>query len=432
MAPQVTPDQLDQNIKALGAIPEDVLSELSVAALRKRLAACRINAVLRDDQPIALSSARKSELIEAVHRLTHKDKVIHTLVPDLNPEELESILEESESLDELAERKLGTLAKELFEDLRAYTQSRWDAESQTWKAPDSTPANLGFRLTNYLAKARLAATTALRYRSKVSSQMKEWLSQHSSEWYASALNEDFGRFQNSVRVQMKTEADEKHSNDSTQLSKRQSAKAIVDVSDLTRWAHKTLSELTDETPKTHWLDVSVALGLVTGRRSSETHATASFEVVGDHRVAFTGQLKNKGRTAEFYSENPSYEIPTLVEASLVVKGLEWLATKGKRVDDPEVAHKRYSKELNQHCKVLDREYIKTVEGEPCPLKYHGLRQLYALCCLKSFKPRTQDSVQYIGCILGHGRAEDLTNRDTTTPQRYMADYILSDDCLTSI
>jgi hypothetical protein len=432
MPTQVTPAQLDRNIKELAAIGDDLLNAMGVAFLRKRLGMCRINAVERDGELIPLKSARKSELIEAIHKLTQKDKVIHTLMPDLKPEDLEAIIKEADNQDELLERDLGALAEELFLQLRAYTQSRWNAQTQTWKAPDNTPSDIGFRLTNYLSNARVVATTALRYRSHVVGQIRCWIGYYSGNWYSDALDEDFERFLQSVKIQMKSLADVKQQLDSEQLANRKFAKAIVDISDLLRWAHKTLSDLTDETPKTHWLDVSVALGLVTGRRSSETHATAFFEVVGDHRAVFTGQLKNKGRTAEFYSENPSYEIPTLVDASLVVKGLEWLTNKGKRADDPEIAHKRYSKELNRHCKVLDQTHIKTVEGKHCPLKYHGLRQLYALCCIKSFKPRTQDEIQYIGGILGHGRAEDQTNRDISTPQRYMADYILSDDCLTSI
>lgn len=128
----------------------------------------------------------------------------------------------------------------------------------------------------------------------------------------------------------------------------------IDLTDALQYAYNVLSNPDDA----NWLDVSCALALATGRRMAEVHLSASFELISDHTVAFTGQLKGKSRKVRQGSKAVNvrdvvFIIPTLLPAELVCNALQWLETKGKRFDpteDPERVNRRFSKTLNEACK----------------------------------------------------------------------------------
>jgi hypothetical protein len=129
----------------------------------------------------------------------------------------------------------------------------------------------------------------------------------------------------------------------------------------------------------NWRDVSCALALVTGRRQSEIHSSAQFTVKSENEIIFEGQLKGKLRrcfvddkgfylneapknaSAKTDSKNSSvavvpaikakFVIPTLVDADLVVAGLEYLESNDRRIhgDDEiemnDLVNKRWNKPL---------------------------------------------------------------------------------------
>jgi Telomere resolvase len=68
-------------------------------------------------------------------------------------------------------------------------------------------------------------------------------------------------------------------------------------------------------------DIAAAIGLLTGRRTIEIFKTATFEMVSEHAVSFTGQAKKYA-----VSEPTSYEIPVLAPPDLINTALARLRT----------------------------------------------------------------------------------------------------------
>lgn len=419
MSQTITSKELNSQIQELAEFTVDQLLDMSVQSLRRRLSQCRVSYIDRDGAKVQVTRARKDELVKAVQDLTQPTKVLHSIVPDFTGEQLENLLATASNLDEATETELGTLAASVYTDLRDYTKRQWNAKEQRFEPPTLDLASIAFRVTNTLAASKLTAETQLRYRAHVLKAMGKMMEVDKGEWYFKGLQAYFEAFRQQAYLQMKEAQVIKKQRDATHLRERKGTQSIVNIAGMLEHAVTVLEGLNSETPKTAWLDISIALSLVTGRRSAEIHASAQFEEVDEWHVAFTGQLKTKGRSAEHYAENPTYTIPTLAPASLVVKGLEWLTYNGKRADTPEVAHKRYSKELGLRVKYWQRKYSTTEMGEEKAFTVHNLRQFYNLVAVEIFKPQTKHRVPYSASILGHGLD------DETTPQRYDADYVLS-------
>lgn len=164
--------------------------------------------------------------------------------------------------------------------------------------------------------------------------------------------------------------------------------------DLTKYlqtAHRILTLCESGASKTdvNWQDVSCALALVTGRRMSEIHQSGVFSKIGDHEVKFSGQLKGKSRTLDGSKLiKAEFNIPTLVSASLVLSGLEWLDREGKRLDSktgtPEQVNKTWGKYLSRRAKseweVITDEQWQAVDPQD-KWTFHKFRGLYFIACL---------------------------------------------------
>lgn len=72
------------------------------------------------------------------------------------------------------------------------------------------------------------------------------------------------------------------------------------------------------TKSDHWTNITIGLGLATGRRPSEILHFGHFEALDKHRLKFSGQRKNKDK-----AENTS-TIPCLIDSALVVDAIERL------------------------------------------------------------------------------------------------------------
>jgi len=146
--------------------------------------------------------------------------------------------------------------------------------------------------------------------------------------------------------------------------------------------------------KVKWQDVSCALALVTGRRMSEIHQSGVFTALGDYELSFSGQLKGRGRKVDDLKLiNHVFILPTLVNASLILSGLEWLDKEGKRLGTdgtPEQVNKTWGKYLSQRTKsdweiVTDEQWQKVDEQDKWT--YHKLRGMYFIACVNNYEKR---------------------------------------------
>lgn len=182
------------------------------------------------------------------------------------------------------------------------------------------------------------------------------------------------------------------------VQERSQPEARIEL-DLTKYlerAHTLLKQIsTGNDNGIDWRDISCAIALATGRRMAEVHLSATFKEIADHTVAFTGQLKGKTRRVDGTTlRNAVFEIPTLLPASLVCSGLNWLQSKDKRFDkseDTERVNRRWSKVLNEAAK--DWAIIPD-------MTYHKFRAAYFRASLVNSDVDPFDYISYAQRILG--------------------------------
>ena len=173
----------------------------------------------------------------------------------------------------------------------------------------------------------------------------------------------------------------------------------IDLTNCLKFAHNILTSISNGNDE-NWMDVSCSLALATGRRMAEIHLSAKFSKVDDYTMAFSGHLKGKDRKVKIEDKNVLirdvvFNIPTLINADLVVYGLQWLDEKDKRFDtneDPERVNRRFSKTLNQHCKNFDifPEDERT---------YHKFRAAYFRACVINADKDNFDFLDYAKTVL---------------------------------
>lgn len=432
-----------ESLEALARYTPADLGEFTVAGLRSRARDCGINSVQRGDSAIAISKARKAEIIQGITLATEahrKAARVDEVEAEFSEEELREIrrevsedsLELGVELPQVADRYLSRIAEE--------TKELWDAEKQEWKPTSTELHTIAVRMVRYLdnyvsnkTKDTLAPTTKRQYRLIIEKHMIRYAKERfSGDFYYGKLLENISYvFKGMCRVMVDDASQEKR-NYKKKSAKKRASRAAIDPSKAIERAARVLRELDSGTKKTAWKDVSIALALVTGRRMAEIHQTAEFDPVGDGLVRFTGQCKTKGSSADYYRENPSYEIPVLVPVEDVLKGLAWLEERGKRIakdGDIRQVNRRYSKELGIEVKGWAEDGIRLVRasksdagiGAPEDITYHSLREIYALVCSEVMRSDEEEqAVSYVSSILGHG------TEDEVTPQAYQSKFTLAD------
>lgn len=173
----------------------------------------------------------------------------------------------------------------------------------------------------------------------------------------------------------------------------------LDLSPFIQQACDVLSRLNELEPR-DWKMVSCSLALATGRRMAEVHCSAQFRLIDDQTIGFKGYLKGKSRKRDGKPINEyQFTIPTLVPAQLVVDGLEWLEKNGKRVEQPEVVNRKYSRYLSEAVKenwlILPRD----------EMTYHKFRGAYFRACVVNANVDPLDFMTYAREVLGD-RDED--------------------------
>jgi hypothetical protein len=176
----------------------------------------------------------------------------------------------------------------------------------------------------------------------------------------------------------------------------------LDLTSFLQQANEVLTQVANGATKddVEWRDVSCAVALATGRRMGEVHLSGEFKQVGDYEVSFRGQLKGKSRKVKqdgkkIALRDYEFTIPTLVKASLVISGIEWLDANDKRFErdeDPERVNRRWSKVLSE--RVKDDWLI--FEGAT----YHKFRAAYFRACVENASIDPYDWEDFSMRILG--------------------------------
>ncbi|MCL1474616.1 protelomerase family protein [Argonema antarcticum] len=383
------------------------------------------------------SRMRKGQLIDELVTATKALRVAIALMPDVPLEVIEANSAYANvKVEKLNNEDLVSWTHGLYREFRALVQSRWHSDGSWDEAIHGDIAGLAYRVIHWLntqpgeqGDGGLSFLTKLRYRTHIVNILTELVETEKTAVYFKQLESCLEMLKRQIKIQIADIANQKKGLQERRVAQRKKEKETVSFKPLYELATATLTKIEQLKPR-DWKRVSVSLAIVTGRRLAEIHRRATkFEYVDKSHVAFTGQLKAKGDAAFYFEKNPSYEIPVLIDASLVVKAHQWLKDNSKVVDTPDAANRRYSGDLSDFVKVLKKKW----EIEHEFFTYKGLRAIYASVCNQVFNNNDTDNELYLAQILGHGRGELLRHDDiidALTPQSYKSDFRVVDvDCV---
>jgi integrase len=176
-----------------------------------------------------------------------------------------------------------------------------------------------------------------------------------------------------------------------------------------------------------YINVTMGLCALTGRRPGEILATARFEKTGEFTAKFTGQLKTKGSD----NARDGYEVYLLTSADTVIEALARLRTmksfNASKVKPGETQGQMINRlTANSQAKSVRRYFLEfasdyeRANGKPENLRPLNLRSIYALLAwemwgdvwLKSIDSIDADETAFFAAMLGHSEG------DTATAQSY--------------
>lgn len=221
---------------------------------------------------------------------------------------------------------------------------------------------------------------------------------------------------------MKTHTQVKNAIGSQKKDERSEKASQIRTINLVAWADNLLTNIESPDLKANaWIDVTVAVGLMTGRRMSEIvtkgdafEATESDPSASGQYLMFKKQLKSK-------NDEPvePYEIPVLCTALKILKAEKWLETNGKKYD--ESRRGTYSKSISDAMSKYDSiiQYVEREErdGKVQKLHFHSLRKIYAQVIGE--RKGSQDRLTKIAIALGD-------TVDAKTASTYASDYQVLD------
>ena len=173
-----------------------------------------------------------------------------------------------------------------------------------------------------------------------------------------------------------------------------------------------------------WESIAAGSAVVTGRRVSEILKTAQFDLVSAHSVMFVGAAKRRNESIPL-----KFEIPTLVEANLVIDAISRLRTQldtsgltNRQIND------KYEQAVARACDRSFRNLVPSRDGKN-NLYTHLFRAVYATIATHWFCPPTVSDLEFRAYIQGHFKILDEANRSKQTDmasQRHYWDYKISD------
>lgn len=450
MANKLSVREFNEKLERLATLPYE---GMTVAAIRTELYALGITAIERDEKLVQVSKARKAELVDACEQLTRKQRALDFIAPDINitdEKQLDTLLAERVEVDGV---NVAELSDRYYNHIKNYTLTRWDCLKSEWLAPNEKIHQI---VTSFLTtilrrypdekdKSINRQVTRLDVRGKVKKNMLRMVEAESQTWMKEQLEANIKTLFSYIaqNEEVKAESEYKAVRDKKQVEVRSTNRIKVrSMDNLVKRAYQVLNNVNASTPKTEWKNIALALCVVTGRRAfSEILSSGTFEVESEYFAWFTGQAKTKGKSEDYFKNNPSYRIPTLVPAQLVVNGVKWLDEHDKRAvtkegnsaTAEEIAHARYGKELGAHlkssewCAKYARELLQKtpVKKESNYANPHRLRQLYAITTAKVLQPENIGKSDFIGLVMGHSRGVP----DPTTTMRYDADFVMDNSTL---
>ncbi|MBW4591147.1 telomere resolvase [Aetokthonos hydrillicola Thurmond2011] len=380
---------------------------------------------------------KKKVLIAELIAATQAERVIVGLIPDTPLDAIAITKDVADQFEENVNQQLGEWTEKFYEEFRKLVQSKWRGADGWDESIHGDLASMGYRVVRYLDEyegrggENLKFTTKLRYRTRIWELLEEFVQAEEGAVYYKQLESCLELLRRAIKIQISETANLKKNLQERKLAQRKKDKVTVSFKPLHEFSLKTLQNL-EKFSSRDWKRISIALVIASGRRLSEIHLTTTkFEYVDSFKVSFTGQLKVKGKAAKYYEDNPAYEIPTLVNAELVVKGHDWLKRNNKTVNTPDLANRRYSGDLSDAVRMLRSRW--DVQHE-C-FTYKGFRAIYGQVCNQVFNNNNQDNVLYLAEILGHGRGDLIDGDDLTdmlTPQSYNSDFeVVDTDCVLS-
>lgn len=402
-----TPEVRETVLEELGRLTRFELEELTTVEARSKLRALGVTMLNTNEGSVPVGSAKKRFVVDALWEAGADRRFRLTMeASGLSPDSLE-VDTDGEMVSDDVKNKIAGIVTELLK----YVEDLWDTESQGWKMAGGLPDMLGKDLWFWLSMYRghtgelITIGTRMSYASKIIKSVESHLMEETVAMRRDKLKEAFNQFrtafnkQNSVNKSIVAKAAKQR--EDFRLDHVQQ----VDVSRFIERADRILRSIMGE-KKPRWIDVSIALALVTGRRMSEIHATGSFTLVDETHVRFTGQLKKK-------DEYEGYVIPTLVPAKLVILGHEYIKALEKYTEgQPKLAHTRYSKDIS--CRGMGVWYTECMpelknyrdeNGKEVGVRtYHRLRELYALMCVRVYgpiEPSAHELITFYKSILGH-------------------------------
>ncbi|HEY4383717.1 MAG TPA: protelomerase family protein [Ktedonobacteraceae bacterium] len=145
-----------------------------------------------------------------------------------------------------------------------------------------------------------------------------------------------------------------------------------------------------------WEDLAVGLAVTTGRRLTELLKTATFHPLSTYTVQFAGQLKQKAEKLA------PYEIPTLVEAALVLDAWKRLRS---WLDCAVMVNGEVERRHGPTVRATaDRQFVDLVptrSGREENLFVHLFRSVYGALAVYFFCPPAINALEYKATIAGH-------------------------------
>jgi integrase len=394
---------------------DELTKQFKVPEIRKIARETGIKHVNRNGGLVSVNNARKNELVSAifeackVYSIAEQLQEIQPIKLTLNEGDFRKY---EDMLDRLAlgfyngntqvQKGLKQILNETFLDSLPFNPDMFELISVFRPMIEGI---LKHRVKNY------SKATLLNYRSEVLKRLELFtendFSKISVDW-----KPQFELFRKGVLKSFVDVSRDKLKTTNTNINKRQNEGIEIDVINLITWANDTLKNLPSDTAR--WREVAIALMIATGRRQSEIMSSAIFEAIDSYKIHFTGQLKR-----HIDDQVESFTIPTLVNSQLVVNGLKWLQTNGKRENNPKKAHNRFSRYLSETAKKTCDDYINLTQGnwnyiddkgkEKDRRTCHIFRQIYGQIAYKTFCSNTRKISQFLTEIMGHSTSPSSRN-----------------------
>ena len=437
-----TPQELLENQRTIANKSENDLLVLTVPQLRKLYQSVHVSAVNdATGKIVKVSDATKAVLIAGLIEYIESLRGQMAITYDEDAVKADEI-----ELDSQTESDLHRLVESLVKDYVAILNLSYDAMNDKWKSNQGKIALLAgrfreFVFLNYSGKEQYH--TRVNVRTKLFSRLKKQLEnqfRNTNKWQQ--IETDLNDLNYFLKLAFKEDSALKKTHQIESKKQRNKNRIVINVDRLLDRANEVVNNL----DRHHWIDVVLAVVLLSGRRPY-SEVLIDTDIMNfdpsntPNHLLFTGQAKDKGNDRkEYYRLNPTYEIPVLCDPSLLIAAKQKLKDSNKLVGFTEVerestddiediktkvrarSNDRHSKDVSKRFKnswlpLID---VITDSEEPKSITPHTLRAFYSILACKRFRGTNEYDLYYAAKILGHAEV------DTTTVQNYQKDFEIVD------